>query len=165
MGFVGFASVSMRTREIFLVSGRQVGKNIAKMTKIKNTKKTTTNYPIGDFLIRVKNAAMAGNKHFSVPSTKMIYEVASVMKKMDYLSEVVQKDDELSITLSYFSKEPVLMNLKLISRPGYRRYVSVNELIDFKGPQKYILSTPKGIMSSSEAVKNHTGGELIVEIL
>lgn len=133
--------------------------------KSKKIQKTVTTYPVGDFLIRVKNSAMAGNKQFNVPSTKIIIEIAKTMKKMGYLAEVVKDDDRLHISLAYFNKKTVLMDLKLISRPGYRRYVSVGELESFKGPEKYILSTPKGVMSSSEAIKNRTGGELIVKIL
>ncbi len=127
--------------------------------------KTVTNYPVGDFLIRVKNAAMAGNKQFNAPSTKIIYEIANTMKKMGYLMEVTKKDDILSLTLAYTNKKPVIMDLKLVSRPGYRRYISVGELESFKGPERYILSTPKGVISSSEAIKSRTGGELIVKIL
>lgn len=133
--------------------------------KTKKIHKTVTNYPVGDFLIRVKNASMAGNKQFSVPSTKIIYEIANTMKKMGYLMEVTKKDETLSITLAYSNKKPVIMDLKLVSRPGYRRYVNVSELESFKGPEKYILSTPKGVISSSEAIKSRTGGELIVKIL
>ena len=133
--------------------------------KTKKIHKTVTTYPLGDFLIRIKNSVMAGNKILEAPSTKVIHEVAKTMKKMGYLVDVTKKDDVLSIALAYSNKKPVIMDLKLISRPGYRRYISVGELESFRGPEKYILSTPKGILSSSEAIKTRSGGELIVKIL
>jgi len=124
-----------------------------------------TNYPIGDFLIRIGNAAMAGKKEISVASTKLIKETALALKKAGYLAEVDEKKGILTVTLAIKSKKPVLLNIKLISRPGLRIYMGANDVGKKRGPSRYLLTTPKGIMLSSEAIKANLGGEVIAEVL
>ncbi|OGM57956.1 30S ribosomal protein S8 [Candidatus Woesebacteria bacterium RIFCSPHIGHO2_12_FULL_46_16] len=124
-----------------------------------------TNYPIGDFLIRIGNAAMAGKKEVSVASTKLIKETALALKKAGYLAEVEEKKGVLNVTLAIKSKKPVLLNIKLISRPGLRIYMGANDVGKKRGPSRYLLTTPKGIMLSGEAIKANLGGEVIAEIL
>ena len=124
----------------------------------------TTNYPIGDFLIQIKNAALARNKTVEVRSTKLIHAVAKALKKEKYLNEVSLKDGLLTVSLTYVHKEPVLLDLKLISRPGLRTYMSVDELEAYRGPEILIVSTSQGVMSHKDAVKSRVGGEVVVRV-
>ena len=130
---------------------RQAGKNM-------------TNYSIGDFLIRISNAAMAKLNEVSIPSTKLIKDVAKALEKSGYLSEVEEKKGILTARLTIKRKKPVIMRLKLVSRPGLRIYMGAKELEKKRGPSRLLLSTPKGIMLSPEAIKNHMGGEVIAEV-
>lgn len=124
-----------------------------------------TNYPVGDFLIRIKNAVMAKNHNTSVVSSKLVLEVAKKLKKEGYLDEVEKVKNKINVRLKYHKKEPVILNLKLISKPGLRIYMSVKELEKKKGPSIYLISTAKGILTTREAIKKRIGGEVIVEIL
>jgi small subunit ribosomal protein S8 len=123
------------------------------------------NYPVGDFLIRIKNACLAKKREVRVESTKLIHAVARALKNSGYLDEVVKKGKSLSVRIAYRKKEPVIMNIRLISKPGLRIYMSVGELEKVKGPSVYIVSTSKGVMSIEEAIKKRLGGEVIAEIL
>ncbi len=123
-----------------------------------------TNYPIGDFLIRVKNAAMAGGKDVEFQSNKLVFAVARVLEKSGYLGSVTNAKGKLSVTLAIKRKEPVIMDIKLVSKPGLRVYKNLDQLKDKKGASTYIISTPKGVMSTKEAIKLGTGGEVIAEI-
>lgn len=125
---------------------------------------TNINYSIGDFLVRIKNAALAGKKEMEVDNTKLIESIAKVLKKEGVLTEIKKKDGKLTVKLAYRKKEPILMNLKIISRPGLRIYMSVDELSAIRGPSCFILSTSKGMKTSREAIKERIGGEIIVEI-
>lgn len=124
-----------------------------------------TNYPIGDFLIKLKNTAMAGNKSLEANANKQIVAIAESLKKLGYLSEVKKEKEVLRISLAYKNKRPVLTDLKLISKPGLRIYMGASDIEKKRGPSIYIISTPKGILSSREAVKQRAGGEVIAEIL
>jgi small subunit ribosomal protein S8 len=135
--------------------------------KMKNTKTLASkkiNYPIGDFLIRLKNAVIAGNKEVVVPTTKLIKSVSQVLKKSGFISEIKENEGSMSVTLAIRRKEPVLMDVRLISKPGLRIYMKVDELEKAKGPYVAILSTPLGIMTAMDAIKKKTGGELIARI-
>lgn len=128
------------------------------------TKVATTNYPVGDFLIKVKNTSMAKNKSLKVVASKQIEALAASLKKLGYLGDIKKEKKELILPLAFRNKRPVLIDLKLVSKPGLRVYWSVDEIADKKGPSTYIISTPKGILSAREAVKQRTGGEVIAQI-
>ena len=123
-----------------------------------------TNYPVGDFLIQIKNAGLAKRRSVTVPKTKLIHSVAKVLVKEGYLTEVVAEKNLLRVQLSYRKKEPVLLDLKLVSRPGLRIYKKAEALKRQKGASFLIVSTPQGIVSSRQAVKQNRGGEAIAEI-
>lgn len=125
---------------------------------------TNINYSIGDFLVRIKNATLAGKKEMDVDNTKLIESIAKVLKKEGILTEVKKKDGKLTVKLAYRKKEPILMNLKIVSRPGLRIYMGADELSAIRGPSYFVLSTSKGVMTSREAIKERIGGEVIVEI-
>jgi small subunit ribosomal protein S8 len=122
------------------------------------------NYPVGDFLVRIKNAKLAHKRIIHVRSIKLIKGVAKVLQRLGYLDETKEKDGRLEVSLTYRKKEPVLIDLKIISKPGLRVYMSVDELEKVRGPSTFIISTPKGIMTSKEAIKKRLGGEVIVEV-
>ncbi|MEK7168994.1 MAG: 30S ribosomal protein S8, partial [Patescibacteria group bacterium] len=77
-----------------------------------------TNYQIGDFLIRLKNAGMANLKEVIMPKTNLILAVAKTLKKEGFLDTVSEKDGNIVVTLSIFRKKPVLANVTVISKPG-----------------------------------------------
>ena len=126
--------------------------------------KVTVNFPVGDFLTRVKNAAMAGNKKIQVPSTKQIAAVATALKKAGLVDSVKNEKGGLELSLAFKDKKPLVMNVKLISKPGRRIYMEVSEIGAKRGPSQYLISTPKGILMSKEAIKQNVGGEIIAEI-
>lgn len=134
-------------------------------TKNRKIKTTVGNYPVGDFLIRIKNASLAGRKTVNFPSNKFVISVAKTLMKEGYLREVRVTQESLKVILSYKKKEPIITDIKIVSTPGLRVYMKVEELQKIKSPSIFILSTPEGIMSSKEAIKKKQGGEVIAKIL
>ena len=124
-----------------------------------------TNYNIGDFLIQIKNAAQAEKREVSLPRTKLVEASAKVLKKEGILEEVKVKDGELTTRLAYHKKEPMLLDLKIVSTPGLRVYAGFDELSARRSASWLLLSTSQGVMASGEAVKKKIGGEVIAEIL
>lgn len=122
------------------------------------------NYPIGDFFIRLKNAAMAERKEVVVPQTNLIKAVAQVLKDEGFVDKIESADGNLTVNLTYKSKKPVLMDVSLKSKPGLRVYMDVDEIKAQRGGSMLILSTSKGIMSSKKAVSQSAGGEVLAEI-
>lgn len=132
--------------------------------KTKN-KNIFSNYRAGDFLIRIKNSAMARRSELSLTNTKFIHALALSLKEEGFLNDVKLTEGILTVQLAQSHKLPLLMDLRLVSKPGLRVYKSVSELKKRKvGSSILILSTPSGIMSGKKAIKNNLGGEVIVEI-
>ena len=115
-------------------------------------------------MVRIKNTAMAKNKTLEYKAEKQIVAVAEALKKLGFLDSVKKEKDVLTISLAFKSKRPVIMDLKLISKPGLRIYMGVDEIDKKKGPSTYLITSPKGIISSKDAVKLRIGGEVIAEI-
>jgi small subunit ribosomal protein S8 len=128
-------------------------------------KQSATNYPVGDFLIKLKNASMAGNKEVRVAGSIKILAIAEALKKLGFLDSVKKDKDGITVSLAFKNKKPLLMDVKLMSKPGLRIYMGVDEIEKKKGPSIYLITTPNGIVSSRQAVKARSGGEVIAEIL
>jgi small subunit ribosomal protein S8 len=135
-----------------------------KNKKSKMIKHGVTNYPVGDFLIRIKNSAMAKNRTVETANGKFVRSVAESLKDEGFLSSVNEKDGTLSVELSYRRKAPVLIDIEIVSRPGLRVYMNTAEIETKKGPFVFLVSTPKGVMSSRKALKERVGGEVIAKI-
>lgn len=134
------------------------------LERLPGNQNMNTNYPIGDFLIRVKNTAMAGTKTVTVPTNKQIGTIAAALKKAGYFDEVKKEKEGLLIALTFRNKKPVIADIKLVSKPGRRIYLGASEIGKKRGPSQYVISTPKGILMTREALKQNLGGEVIAEV-
>lgn len=158
----------MLTAEKYPVLGRQVGSNLKDMinnVKREKTRKGFSNYPVGSFLIKLKNAVLAGIEEISFEKTKLIEDVAELLKREGFISQIDQDDGFLRVRVSMRNKKPVLMDVRLVSRPGLRVYMKYREILQTKGPWILILSTPLGVMTGAEALKKKTGGEVIAKVI
>ncbi len=123
-----------------------------------------TNYSLGDFLIRLKNASMADLKTVTMRRTKLIKSVAEVLVKENILGSITEEGENITVSMGRYKKQAVLMDIKLVSKPGLRIYMKIADLKKHRGISWYILSTPFGIMSSKQAIKKSVGGEVLAEI-
>ena len=124
------------------------------------------NDPIGDLLAQIKNASMVGKKSIILPYSRMKKEVASILVREGFLSDLQvtgeKPKEQLHLSLRFDGKVPVITGIKRISKPGLRRYVSVKEIPTVVGGMGVsVLSTPSGIMTGSDAKKKNIGGEVV----
>lgn len=126
--------------------------------------------PISDFIIRLKNASMAGRTSVSLPHSKMKAAIATALKREGYLAEVeLPKKDSLGeplvVTISYKGDKPAINGVKRISKPSRRMYMGTRDIHPVKrGHGLVLLSTPKGILTGKEAAEARVGGEILFEI-
>ena len=123
-----------------------------------------TNYPVGDFLIRVKNISLAGKHDVEAPLTKGVKAVAEALKRAGYVEEVKSSKGVLTATIAYRRKKPIMLGLKLISRPGLRIYMDVDDIEKKRGPSIYLVSTPKGVLITKEVIAKRAAGEVLAEV-
>lgn len=126
--------------------------------------------PIADMLTRARNAQKAKKATFVCPHSRMKASILEVMKSEGFIKGYTVKDirkgiQELVVELKYFSQEPVIKQIKRISKPGRRVYSDVSNIPRYyNGLGVTILSTPKGVMSDAAAREAHVGGEIICSI-
>ena len=125
--------------------------------------------PISDMLATIRNGLKARLFSVATPASNLKGEIARVMKANGYIADAVTTSEfpkKLVITLKYTDRaEPAIRELKRISRPGLRRFVSVPEIpAVLDGMGLAILSTSKGVMSGAEAKKARLGGEIICTV-
>ena len=125
---------------------------------------------IGDFITRIRNAGMAGQKTTIVPKTRLVESVAQVLKKEGYIGEVVEKEikgvPHLVVEILYTgTSKPRVEGCKRISKLSGRVYKGADDITSVRqGFGKVILSTPQGIVTGEEAQQAHVGGEVLFEI-
>jgi len=128
---------------------------------------------VGDFIIRLQNAAMIGKREVSAPYSSHLLAIAKKLKELGFLSAVTTdvKDEEsvrktLIVTLAYDERgNAKLRGVKRISKPGRRLYTPFTTTHKVKGGTgARIISSPSGIISDAEARKNRIGGEEMFEI-
>src|SRR5262245_49778627 len=126
--------------------------------------------PLGDMLTRIRNAQMRRKSKVATPASKLRQRVLDVLQAEGYIrgySTVEHKDglSEFEIELKYYDGEPVIREIERVSKPGRRVYASVRTIPRVSnGLGVSILSTPKGVMSDSEARDQNVGGEILCTI-
>jgi small subunit ribosomal protein S8 len=71
----------------------------------------------------------------------------------------------LVITINDEHENARITEIKRLSKPGRRYYVNAQEIpVVKRGRGVVIVSTSKGMMTGSEAKKQHVGGELICKV-
>ena len=123
--------------------------------------------PISDMLTRIRNGNTANKPQVSMPSSKVLVEVARVMKEEGYIEGYVVEETvpqkTLTVTLKYGEKRAkIIRGIKRVSKPGRRIYSKAEDLPRVLGGLGIaIISTSKGMMCDRDARKLGVGGEVI----
>ena len=126
--------------------------------------------PIGDMLTRIRNWQMRSLNKINVPFSNFRLKILEVLKKEGYIvnfkTDIDKKNIKfLLVDLKYYEGQPVIKEIKRISKPGRRVYSKATSIPRIRnGLGVAILSTSKGVMSDSDAIKNNLGGEIICRI-
>jgi len=128
------------------------------------------NDPIADFLTRIRNAAHAGHETVGVRYSKMKESIGRILaregfiKDVDVIGEGIRK--QVVVTLKYVSeKKPPFCSIDKVSKGGRRVYTTHKEIKPTRqGMGVAILTTPKGIMTDTDAKRQGIGGEILCTI-
>ena len=126
--------------------------------------------PIGDMLTRIRNGQMRSLNKINIPFSNFRLKILEVLKKEGYIIDFninngKEKKKFLSVDLKYYEGQPVIKEIKRVSKPGrrvYSRATSIPKVLNGLGLA--ILSTSKGVMSDTDAIKNNLGGEIICKV-
>ena len=126
--------------------------------------------PIGDMFSRIRNGQLRSLSSIIIPSSNFRKNILEILKNEGYIRDFfIEKSENnkisLKISLKYFEGQPVIKEIKRISKPGRRVYSRANSLPKvMNGLGLAIISTPKGVMSDTEARKQNIGGEIICRV-
>lgn len=124
--------------------------------------------PIADFLTRVRNAVNAKHRIVEVPASNVKKAITKILFEKGYILNYKFEEEgpqgTIKIALKYHpvTKQPAIMNIDRVSRPGLRQYADSENLPRvMNGLGIAIISTSRGIMTDKEARNLHIGGEVL----
>ena len=126
--------------------------------------------PIADMLTPIRNGIQSRHDRVELPSSKLKVEIARILKTEGFISNYKLVEDKVQPLLRVYLKysedgEPVIHGIERISRPGRRVYRNKQEIPRVLGGLGLaIVSTSKGVLSGTEAVKNGVGGEVLCQV-
>ncbi|MPZ15093.1 MAG: 30S ribosomal protein S8 [Chloroflexi bacterium] len=126
--------------------------------------------PIADMLTRIRNGVRARHRIVEMPSSRMKVAVAHVLREEGFVRgfDVVGAGPKkrLRVLLAYAAqREPRLLGLRRVSKPGLRVYVKRDRIPRvYGGAGIAVLSTPKGVMTGDRARHENVGGELLAYV-
>ena len=128
------------------------------------------NHSVSDFIIRIKNGALAKRKEIELPYSNINLAIGKVLKKEGFLDEVKESKNgnqkSIKATISYEKRQPILNDVKIVSKPSLRVYKASKDISDIekRGRHRVVISTSQGVMSGKEAKNKGLGGEILFEI-
>ncbi len=129
--------------------------------------------PIADMLTRIRNGSQARHQSVEMPTSKLKRAVAEVLRDEGSIEGFEERGEEprriLRVHLRYATnnrgRDPILMGIKRVSKPGLRVYTKASEMPRvFGGLGTAIVSTPKGVMSGAKARRLNVGGEVLAHV-
>jgi small subunit ribosomal protein S8 len=121
-------------------------------------------------LTRLRNASSAGHTSVVMPASRLKADIARVLREEGYIRGFDVQDDKgkrvLRVQLRYTpKKQPLLLGLRRVSRPGLRIYTKQAGIPRvFGGVGTAILTTPRGVMTGEQARRLGVGGEVLCHV-
>ena len=126
--------------------------------------------PIGDMLTRIRNGQRARKSAITTPASKLRTRVLDVLEREGFIRgydqyEVRPGISQVRVELKYHEGEPVIREINRVSTPGRRVYSKIADLPKvYNGLGISIISTPRGVLSDSEARDANVGGEILCRV-
>jgi small subunit ribosomal protein S8 len=126
--------------------------------------------PIADYLTRIRNAIRAGHDEVDIPASGLKMEMSRILKEQGYIIDFHKKPatvgEAISVRLKYTEeRQPVILGIERVSRPGRRRYVDHKNVPRvYGGTGTAIVSTSVGVMTGHEARAKGVGGEVVAYV-
>ena len=126
--------------------------------------------PIGDMFSRIRNGQLRSLSSIIIPSSNFRKNILEILKTEGYIKDFfIEKSENnkisLKISLKYYEGDPVIKEIKRISKPGrrvYSRALSIPKIQNGLGLA--IISTPQGVMSDANARAKNVGGEVLCTV-
>ena len=122
------------------------------------------NHLLWDMFTRLRNGQKSGKISILQPKTNLCCKVLDALLDEGFIlryhiSQINPKI--IKVYLKYFNNKPVITQIKAVSKPSKRVFISTKELWKINNLSGVlILSTSKGIFSDKKSRKLNVGGEV-----
>jgi small subunit ribosomal protein S8 len=133
---------------------------------------------ISDVLTRIRNINMRFYSRIFLPYTKLTLSLCQKIKDLDsginFINDIKVFPEERDNgklkkykTICLKIKSDKIEELKRVSKPSRRIYMTVNEIKKISSYRNriYLISTSKGIKTNTESIKEKIGGEVLLYIV
>jgi small subunit ribosomal protein S8 len=113
----------------------------------------------------LRNGQTSRKQIVQISYSNLCWNILTVLLLHGYIEGIQRKKQKILVILKYVGDQPAIKTLKQISSSTQRVYSPFNKL---KSPQQglglLVMSTSKGIMSSSKALDLKVGGEVLCKV-
>lgn len=126
--------------------------------------------PVANLIIKIKNAGAVGHPTVVVPHTKLNAAILEKLAQKHYIKSFSKQGKtpatkSIEVELAYSEGKPKIENAVRVSKLSRRVYEKSENLRPVRrGYGLSLISTPKGILTDSEARKAHVGGEVLFKV-
>lgn len=101
-----------------------------------------------------------------IPYSRKGFELIKLLYQNGYLNSYSMDFNQIYVNFKMYQNQLTLQGFFFYSRPSHVRTISISQLrrAYFKKHKLYILSTPNGICTTVDALKQHQGGIILAEI-
>lgn len=123
--------------------------------------------PIADLLTRIRNAVQAGHNSLTVPRSKIKLAIVRILKSEGFLEGYIEIEDTKQGLIKIFPRydqknNAIVRGLQRVSKPSRRQYVKKDAIPRVRnGLGVAILTTPRGVLTDSQARAAGVGGEVL----
>nr|YP_010394689.1 ribosomal protein S8 [Phytophthora quercina]YP_010394729.1 ribosomal protein S8 [Phytophthora rubi]YP_010394964.1 ribosomal protein S8 [Phytophthora x alni]YP_010395003.1 ribosomal protein S8 [Phytophthora cambivora]DAZ89126.1 TPA_asm: ribosomal protein S8 [Phytophthora quercina]DAZ89166.1 TPA_asm: ribosomal protein S8 [Phytophthora rubi]DAZ89401.1 TPA_asm: ribosomal protein S8 [Phytophthora x alni]DAZ89440.1 TPA_asm: ribosomal protein S8 [Phytophthora cambivora] len=119
---------------------------------------------LSNLFSKIKNGYLAKKSKIVQQKSKQSINILNILVKEGFIkSYKINSKNQLDIYLKYKKNKAVITEIKRLSKPGKRLYITNKDLYK-KKTGFYIISTSIGILTDLQAKKLNVGGELICKI-
>ncbi|MDR0665645.1 MAG: 30S ribosomal protein S8 [Helicobacteraceae bacterium] len=125
---------------------------------------------IADSITRIRNAALRRQEATKLLYSKTVESILGVLQAKGYIDSFKADESDVKRYIDVFLKygddgKSAIVEIKRVSKPGRRIYVSAKDVKKFKhGFGTIIISTSKGVLSNDDAHAQNAGGEALCTV-
>ena len=121
---------------------------------------------LADMFVKIKNANSAGHDTALVGYSQIKFNIAKLLEANGFVRQVVRRGKKarrlIEVHLKKEAGRPGIAGFRRISRSSRRIYGGWRELKRYaQGRGTLVVSTPQGVLTHGEAIKQKVGGEII----
>jgi small subunit ribosomal protein S8 len=124
---------------------------------------------VANLIVKIKNAGAVGHPTVTVPYTKLTSAILAKLEDKKYIKSFTKKGKDvvktIEVELAYENGTPKIADAQRVSKLSRRVYEGASSIRPVRrGYGIAIITTPKGILTDSEARKQKVGGEVLFKV-